>query len=106
MYESAIQDMMAYCYQLLLRKHQEYANEDDFHNFRCAASLQGVTPEQALIGMMDKHVVSIHDLVNAAAEGRLVSEDLWREKISDNINYLLILWAMVTRVEKERMESE
>ena len=106
MYESAIQDMMAYCYQLLFRKHQEYANEDDFHNFRCAASLQGVTPEQALIGMMDKHVVSVPDLVNAAAEGRLISEDLWREKISDNINYLLILWAMVTRVEKERMESE
>lgn len=106
MYESAIQDMMAYCYQLLLRKHREYANEDDFHNFRCAAKLQGVTPEQALIGMMDKHVVSVHDLVNSAAEGRLITEELWREKISDNINYLLILWAMVTRVEKEGMESE
>lgn len=56
--------------------------------------------------MMDKHVVSVHDLVNSAAEGRMVPEDLWREKIGDNINYLLILWAMVTRVEKERTESE
>ena len=104
MYESAIQDMIAYCYQLLHSKHQEYANEDDFHNFKCAAKLQGVTPEQALIGMMDKHVVSVHDLVNNAAEGRVIPEDLWREKIGDNINYLLILWAMVTRV--ERTESK
>lgn len=31
MYESAIQDMMAYCYQLLLKKHREYANEDVLH---------------------------------------------------------------------------
>lgn len=103
MYESAIQDMMAYCYQLLLRKHQEYANEDDFHNFECAAKLQGITPAQALLGMMDKHVVSVHDLVIEAAEGRNISEAMWREKIGDNINYLLILWAMVKR---ECMEEE
>ena len=96
-YKLAIEDMISYCGDTLISKHWEYATEDDFHNFNVAAKLQDVTPEQALIGMMDKHVVSIHDLVNAAAEGRTVSEDLWREKIGDNINYLLILWAMVTR---------
>lgn len=99
-YELAIEDMITYCSDTLISKHQEYATEDDFHNFNVAAKLQDVTPEQALIGMMAKHVVSVYDLVNAAAEGRTVPEDLWREKIGDNINYLLILWAMVTRTER------
>ena len=100
-YENSIKEMILNCKSLLIEKHREYATSDDFHNFNVAAKLQGVTPEQALIGMMDKHVVSIHDLVNNAAEGRVIPEDLWREKIGDNINYLLILWAMVTRVEKK-----
>ena len=99
-YELAVEDMISHCRDTLSSKHREYATNDDFHNFKVAAKLQDVTPEQALIGMMDKHVVSIHDLVNDAAEGRTVSENLWKEKIGDNINYLLILWAMVTRTDE------
>ena len=53
--------------------------------------------KRQLIGMMDKHVVSVHDLVNEHAEGRQVTAEKWREKIGDNINYLLILWAMVEK---------
>lgn len=93
--EIAIRGMTEYCKELLLAKHHEYATEDDFHNFNVSAVLQGITPAQALIGMMDKHVVSVHDLVNEQAEGRTVSVSMWREKIGDNINYLLLLWAMV-----------
>lgn len=95
-YTEAITDMMNHCKDVLLDKHEEYAsNEDDFHNFNSAAVLQDVTPEQALIGMMDKHVVSVHDFVQEAAKGREIPLDSWKEKIGDNINYLLILWAMV-----------
>ena len=100
-YELAIDDMITHCQQTLVSKHKEYANEDDFHNFRSAAVLQDITPEQALMGMMAKHTVSIYDLINDAAESRDIPEDLWREKIGDNINYLLILWAMVTRCKNE-----
>lgn len=98
-YENAIESMIGHCGRTLLKKHKEYATEDDFHNFNVAAALQHITPQQALIGMMDKHVVSVHDLVNEHAEGREVSAEVWREKIGDNINYLLILWAMVEGLE-------
>lgn len=102
-YEKAIEGIIAHCSKILLQKRKEYATEDDFHNFNVAAALQRITPEQALIGMMDKHVVSVHDLVNEHAEGRQVAVEKWREKIGDNINYLLILWAML---EKERASGK
>ena len=95
-YTEAITDMLNTCKNVLVNKHKEYAtNEDDFHNFNSAAVLQDVTPEKALIGMMDKHVVSVHDLVNKASKGSEIPLETWKEKIGDNINYLLILWAMV-----------
>lgn len=95
-YEKAIEDMITHCRDTLIKKHNEYATDDDFHNFNVAAKLQDVTPEQALMGMAAKHVVSVCDFINDAAAGISVSKDMWREKIGDNINYLLILWAMVT----------
>ena len=94
-YNEHITNMLQHCENVLTTKHKEYATDDHFHNFNVAASLQGVTSQQALIGMMDKHVVSVHDLVNDHAEGRKISTEMWQEKIGDNINYLLILWAMV-----------
>ena len=94
-YEIAVRSQIEHCWELLFAKRKEYATADHFHNFRRAADLQGITKEQALIGMMDKHVISVHDMVNEAAEGASFSADKWREKIGDNINYLLILWAMV-----------
>ena len=94
-YKDYIAEMIEHSQSVLLAKYDEYATEDHFHNFNVASVLQGQTPEQALIGMMDKHVVSVHDLVNKQATGEEISFDTWREKIGDNINYLLILWAMV-----------
>lgn len=94
-YEKSIKEMISHCESVLIEKHREYATEDDFHNFNVAAELQNITPLQALVGMMDKHVVSVHDYVNEHAEGRKATKEQWKEKIGDNINYLLILWAMV-----------
>ncbi len=96
-YETSIKEMMSHCESVLIEKHREYATNDDFHNFNVAAELQGITPLQALVGMMDKHVVSVHDYVNEHAEGRKTTPEQWKEKIGDNINYLLILWAMVNQ---------
>lgn len=45
--------------------------------------------------LLDKHVVSVHDFVNKTAKGREIPLDSWKEKIGDNINYLILLWAMV-----------
>ena len=62
---------------VLSDKAKEYATEDRLHNFKVAAALQGVTPVQALAGMMSKHTVSI--------------------------NYLLLLNAMVREQETSRI---
>ena len=62
-YETSIKEMISHCESILIEKHREYATEDDFHNFNVAAELQNITPLQALLGMMDKHVVSVHDMV-------------------------------------------
>lgn len=92
---TAINEMVQHCQTVLHSKHDEYATEDHFHNFNVTAVMNNKTPEEVLAIMMDKHVVSVHDLVNEHAEGRTIPPELWKEKIGDNINYLLILWAMV-----------
>lgn len=94
-FESAINDMLMYCKGLLFEKNKGYNTDaDPTGNFKRAAALQGISDKQALIGMMDKHVVSIHDMVNKTAKGEKFTDEVWKEKIGDNINYLLILYAM------------
>lgn len=72
-------------------KAKEYATDDRLHNFKIAATLQGETPIQALGGMMSKHTVSIYDLIRTGSR----DIDMWNEKITDSINYLLLLRALV-----------
>lgn len=86
---------------VLLAKADEYAADGDrLHNFKRAAHLQGKTPVGALSGMMCKHTVSIYDLINGYKMGRAIEPNLWDEKIIDNINYLILLRA-VLREERE-----
>ena len=77
---------------VLVSKAKEYATEDRLHNFKVAAALEGKTQEQALAGMMAKHTVSVYDM---AESGLAYPIDLWQEKITDHINYLFLLNAIV-----------
>ena len=77
---------------VLVNKASEYATEDRLHNFKVAAALEGKTPEQALAGMMAKHTVSVYDM---AESGQAYPMELWQEKITDHINYLFLLNAIV-----------
>ena len=77
---------------VLVNKAKEYATEDRLHNFKVAAALEGKTPEQALAGMMAKHTVSVYDM---AESGQPYPIELWQEKITDHINYLFLLNAIV-----------
>jgi len=78
----------------LQTKGGEYSTEGDrLGNFKTAAALQNCTPEQALAGMMAKHVVSIYDMIGANCAGPL---EMWDEKILDAINYLILLRALVS----------
>ena len=76
----------------LVKKGDEYANEDRLHNFRVAATMQGTSLKQALAGMMAKHTASVYDMCASDEEFDL---EKWDEKITDHINYLFLLAAVV-----------
>lgn len=107
-YKDTINNMIAYCQNLINDKLIQYANKNDvFKTFNEAAELQEILPEQALFGMMAKHIGSIRNMLDKVekdiysmtindAEGAEYSLDVWKEKIGDNITYLLILYAMIS----------
>jgi hypothetical protein len=76
---------------ILTRKAAEYASEDDrLHNFKAAGKLLDTTPEEALLGFLMKHLVSVLDMVHdLPVQQKPLS--LWDEKIGDAINYLILL---------------
>ena len=92
-FEMVMEKQFNICRNLLILKNQEYSGLEDerFHSFLVAAALQHETPKQALAGMMAKHTVSIYDMCN----GGEYSLEKWDEKITDSINYLLLLKALV-----------
>lgn len=83
------------CADVLAHKKKEYTGDriDRLSAFKIAASLQGCTPKAALAGMMSKHVVSLYDMCYSS----LLQFDLeqWDEKITDCINYLILLKALI-----------
>lgn len=91
-FNECFKEQVSRCEKILCRKADEYATQERLHNFKVAAELQGCTPEQALAGMMAKHTVSVYDMCMSGAEYPI---DLWEEKITDHINYLFLLSAMV-----------
>lgn len=88
-------DQMKQSEKILVRKADEYASDDErLWNFHQAARLQGITPIQALGGFLAKHTVSIYDMI-AHHDERDFDAAMWDEKITDHINYLILLKALV-----------
>ena len=80
-------------------KEMEYASQDNrLHNFDVGARILEVTPEQALQGMMLKHIISILDLIEwTGTSPERITSELVDEKIGDTINYLILLEALLLR---------
>lgn len=98
-FERIINAQIDLCREVLIEKARQYATADRLHNFKVAAELQGTTPMGALAGMMAKHTVSVYDLIGDSVSGEAVPTELWSEKITDSINYLLLLRALVEEEE-------
>lgn len=79
----------------LRNKRKEYTgnNQDRLSAFKVAASLQGCTPQRALVGMMAKQIVSLYDMCYAKNE--TFKKESWDEKITDSLNYLFLLSAII-----------
>lgn len=98
--------MHSLAFQALLAKRQELIQQvleakakgislggDRLHNFKIAAHMAGITPEQALMSMDLKHRVCIEDMVEQRVP---LTAELITEKIGDHINYMILLEALLT----------
>lgn len=93
-FKQVVERQIKMCEDVLIKKATEYQTDTDvLHNFRVAADLQGITMPMALAGMMAKHSVSIYDMCQEP--DIFYTQDLWDEKITDHINYLILLMAVV-----------
>lgn len=93
------------CKSLLMAKGAEYAPKavknagvDRLEHFKKAAVVMNSTPKAALMGMLSKHLISISDM---CTDERQYSREQWDEKITDSINYFLILRALVEEESNE-----
>ena len=94
------------CKSLLMAKGVEYAPKavknagvDRLAHFKKAAVVLNTTPRAALMGMLSKHLISVSDM---CTDERKYSKEQWDEKITDSINYFLILRAIV----EEKLNEE
>lgn len=94
-FQKHLNEMQKFTVDTLAAKAKEYATDDRLHNFKQAANLQRVHPISALAGMMAKHTVSVYDLIRDTEAGCEVPLELWQEKVTDHINYLYLLWALI-----------
>ena len=91
-----------YVRELLCSKSKEYDfGEDRFHSFKVGGQLQGISQEKCLLGYLTKHIVSIYDMCDKVEE---FSFEKFQEKITDYINYGLLLLGMIQ--EEKNKESE
>jgi len=82
---------------VMCKKLAEYARGGDkLHNFKRAAEIDGISPEEALRGMHLKHRCSISDMLNDLEQGVHHDQALWDEKFGDTINYYILLYALLT----------
>ena len=91
-FEKAFEEQVERCREVLVNKAREYATEDRLHNFKVAATLQGISPEAALAGFLAKHIVSIFDMTPTP---KSYNRAQWDEKITDALNYLFLLNAII-----------
>ena len=106
-FKIVLNDRLSDTEHILGVKAKEYMRGDDrLHNFNVASRMSGETPEDCLMGMKLKHTVAISDIVDDVRNDKLPTLDLLKEKIGDEINYLILLEAMITnRIIKKESES-
>ena len=92
-FNKIVDEMLETCRETLITKQNEYNLDDDrLSFFKEGTELTKLSPERTLYMFMFKHIKSLADMV---ASEKKYSKELWEEKIKDNINYLLLLRALL-----------
>ena len=96
-----------HCLTVLNAKGEEYSRDGErLHNFKKSGRRQGCTPEKALRGMWEKHLVSIDDIIDDLDANKTPTRKMLDEKITDAINYLLLLEGLIQeRIDKNPQQT-
>ena len=88
-FNNLVEEQFGICRAILETKGKEYApdDQDRLSAFKTAGGVLHRTPIQALGGQMSKHTISLFEMI----ENNCTDLDLWQEKLTDQINYLLLL---------------
>lgn len=95
-FDAILAERLAKTRTVLASKGDQYdAPGDRLRNFKDAAALTGESPAQVCIGFMAKHLVGLFDVVNRQARGDHSRDHLLDERVTDAVNYLVLLEALV-----------
>ena len=91
-FNEVVQEQVDLSLTVLATKGTEYSlSADRLDHFKDSAAEQETTPKQALWGMASKHFASLSGMCKNGQPDK----ERWLEKITDGINYLLLLRALV-----------
>lgn len=94
-FNQVVAEQVEHSLAVLAEKGAEYSlGADRLDHFKDAATEQDMTPKQALWGMLAKHLASLTGMCKNGKPETL-SKERWLEKITDSINYLLLLRALI-----------
>ena len=103
-FNKIVEDQLEAIRRVLVKKADEYNLEEDrLGFFKRAAAFADETPEQALYGFLLKHLQSITDMVQS---GKVYPEFLWNEKITDTMNYLVLLRGLLKDTGRAEVASK
>ena len=106
-FNQLIEEQLNRCKKLLTVKNDEYAQKTDrLSNFRQPSSLLGMCPAEVAFCYDTKHIASIQKIVHEISEGKFPTKELWEEKITDYLNYGLLMNACVMEALKKKEEQE
>ena len=95
-FEQIVDETLNQIKETLIVKGKEYRrNNDPFHNFNEGSKRSGLIREKVLDGMLLKHEISIADMTNDLAEGKLPKIETIEEKFGDNLIYLILKKASI-----------
>ena len=101
-FEWLLNDIIREIRKRLDTKNKEYATDNDkLHNFKRAAVIDSISPIEALRGMELKHLTSLRDMLDGLKMGKQYPLIVWWEKMIDEINYLILLYALLTEEQKQ-----
>ena len=94
-FDILMSDTFEYCKTLLGSKGTEYSRGSRLDAFHKAGQYSNQSPEKALFGFLLKHEISIRDIVEDLDKDILPSNEKLNEKITDIINYYVLLKALI-----------